>query len=576
MPDATPPESDVRPETLDALVDVLADASTPIVVLAGPRGVGRGALCEAAADRLREEGSPVAVWHLDLDGFEPDITDPLVAYRRHLAGDAEPSEEPSVLEGVDLGGDASELGAALLSLVLRFDESLRGFGGVLSRSDDDSTRDAPAILRRALDTLTTDERLVVHLRDAVAAPVALRRFLAGEAERRAGRLLLVLTTPSEETTADVARGVDPAPPRLEVAPIDDESLAAEYRAELDARLESVEPELREILGGFLLSAAVCGPYVPIALPLGHMGLDEDARESVIDWVDDVLVDELGWLDDLEFRHPSFPGLNLYTFADPRLRREILRRASEYDRVGQAISLLRFLEERGTPIPTRGMARMFLAIGELLDPRDRAPYAARLAWWTGQDDDEALAAEIRRDLEAGRVDEEMLWTIARGSAAWSVYRRVVVLRAYTEAINEHGELAIERRFELHVLWSDLLMLIGEYEAALAATDNAIELIEATGATWAQLLARQAEIQSRIGRRDEAKASLDQALPVLRRDMGDEHPLVAMARATFGRVLAATGDAGAAREHLDAALETLRATLGDAHPEVERVQDALDQL
>ena len=190
-----------RPETLDALVEAVKSTAPPVIVLAGERGIGRGYLCEAAAHRVRRDGSPVAVWHLDLEGFEPDDPHPLSAYCRHLL-EREQRASGDALDGIDCRGPASEIAAALVSLVLRFEEAAKRLAGDRLERPADAwslARDAAETWRRLLDVVTAEGKLVIHLHDAIAVPVSLRRMLLHEAERRPDRIVLVLAAPADET-----------------------------------------------------------------------------------------------------------------------------------------------------------------------------------------------------------------------------------------------------------------------------------------------------------------------------------------------------------------------------------------
>ncbi len=52
---------------------------------------------------------------------------------------------------------------------------------------------------------------------------------------------------------------------------------------------------------------------------------------MIDLIDAELVDHLGWVDDLEFRHPGFPGLQVYRIAHPQLAGTVLHRVGARNR-----------------------------------------------------------------------------------------------------------------------------------------------------------------------------------------------------------------------------------------------------
>ncbi|MEM8931978.1 MAG: tetratricopeptide repeat protein [Acidobacteriota bacterium] len=597
-----------RPEHLDTLADAITDATTPIAVLTGERGIGRGFLCRAAAERGRRDGTSIVVWDLDLDGFEPDDTDPLEPYLRHrleMAGRA-----TGAFESQDPSGPVSDLSAAALWLTLSFEDRLSPVVHELDGTMDDATmRRGDAVLRRLIDEMTTDQVLVVHLRDAIALPVSVRTWWIRQAEARPDRLFVVMSTTADEAADAVGRDATTTPIRIDVVPLDadglrqvldlrfapeafsgdqidalidhtdgwpaalanvladqaeagDWSLPARLDAEIDTALANAEPPQRQILSDFLLSAAICGRFVPIALPLGYFGLDEEARETAIDWIDDILVDELGWLEDLEFRHPSYPGLNIYAFTHPLLPRAILNRASEYDRMGQAVSLLRFLEERGTPIPTRGMARLFLSIGEHLDASDRAPYAARLAWWVDEHGTEVLGSSIRRDLAAGNVAPELVRNIARGAETWPPPRRLTALEAYAERLDDTAPVA--ERASVHAVLAELLLRSHSFDEALDHSRRALDLTEEDTVDFGALLYLSGMIQVSAGQHETARPELEQALVLHRRELGESHPNTLVVATFLGRCLGALDQTREARALFDASLPALQQVLGEEHP------------
>lgn len=241
-----------RDEHIDALVERLLDDAPPaVVVLGGEPGIGRSFLCDAAAQRARGQRHKVAVWHLDLDGFEPDIANPLTAYLRHLIDQEERQREAArdkvkgamksaakTLSKLDLIGQASVVAASLLSLLWQFEDPLKRFADVLSQPPRGGPppRDDPDTLHRFLTELTRDHKLLVHVTDSPQLTSNLRRWLIREAERAPERLLLVLSCPVDQATKRAAPEARTEPERIDVLPLD----RTELRDLLDLRFDPNE------------------------------------------------------------------------------------------------------------------------------------------------------------------------------------------------------------------------------------------------------------------------------------------------------------------------------------------------
>ncbi len=237
-----------RDDQLDAMVERLgADDAPAVAVLTGEPGIGRSYFCEAAADRVRQRGFEVAVWHLDLDGFEPDTQNPLDRYLTHLIDEQERQVEAyrdkakaaataaaKTLSKTDLVGQASEVAASLVSLFWQFEDPLERFAEVLSqpsRSGGVPPRDDPETLSRFFVELTHDRKLLVHVTDGPELTSHLRRLLIREAERAPDRLLLVISCPTGEELRKAAPYARHEPLRIDLAPLD----TFELRTLLDQR-----------------------------------------------------------------------------------------------------------------------------------------------------------------------------------------------------------------------------------------------------------------------------------------------------------------------------------------------------
>jgi tetratricopeptide (TPR) repeat protein len=645
-----------RDEQIDALMGWLVDNGLPaVVVLGGEAGIGRGFLCEAAAQRAREQGHKMAVWHLDLDGFEPDVENPLTQYLRRLIGEEELRREAArdkakgavksvakTLSHLNLVGQASEVAASLLSLLWQFEDPLGHLAEVLSqppRGGGMSPRDDPETLHRFLAELTRDRKLLVHVSDGPQLTSHLRRWLIREVERAPERLLLVLPCPLEQATEQVVPEVRSEPERIDVHPLD----AAELRVLLDRRfdpnelaedlvavlmrrchgrpaaianqladlmeaelllyedeiwrlppdgleddrlvdafsrglfeevderlaeLAEEEPELSRAIRDLLSLSALCGRYVPMAALLEHLHLDETTAEAAIDWVDDVLVGELGWLADLGFHVVGLPGHNAYAFTHPLLPLVVLDQDSEMAREMRAAGLLRFLEQR-VRVTRRGWARCFLSIAEHLGNREREPYERSLAWWIGMEAADALQAEIRMAIEHEEVDPELVWRVAEDSKDWRAYRRLAVLEAYAQATVGEGENAISvlpfsRLADFHLLRASLLIDVGRYPEALADALNALKLVSRDPLKRARTLNLSGISRFHLGDVRAGRLDLEEALKLNRENLGEVHPHTLTTKSNLAADLQALGDFDSARKLHEQTLESQKHLLGEDHP------------
>lgn len=643
-----------RDEHIDTLIERLLSTGPPeVVILRGERGIGRSFLCDAAARRARDQGHKVAVWHLDLDGFEPDVQNPLSQYLRHLMDKAERHpgavREGSVKSAVKtlsklaLLGPANEVAASLLSLLWQFEDPLKCFAALLDqppRGTGMPPRDDPETLHRILFELTRGRKLLVHVNDGPQLTSNLRRWLIREAERAPQRLLLVISCPLTQATERAAPEARFNPGRIDLHPLD----SAELRDLLDRRfgpnefpddfaallmrrchgwpvaianlladlmeaellfsegetwrmplagvkdprlveafsrslfeevdkplatLEGKEPELARVLRELLSFSALCGHYVPMAALLEHLRLDSVAADAAVDWVDNVLVGELGWLVDLGFNLAGFHGHNVYAFTHPLLPLVILDQESEIAREIRASHLLRFLEQR-VQVTKRGWARCFLAIAEHLGERDRSPYERWLSWWIGLEEADALQAEVRIAIEREEIDPELVWRVASDSKAWPTYRRLALLEAYAQATIGEGAaevsvLPFDRLTDFHLLRATLLMEGGRYDRVLADAEIVQDLVPDKSIMRCKALNLSGMARGRLGYMDAAKSDLEKAL-VLAKDLIDEEDDRTLSlKGNLATILCDLGDLLGARELQEQILEVHERLHGREHPE-----------
>ncbi|MEM1203278.1 MAG: tetratricopeptide repeat protein [Acidobacteriota bacterium] len=689
-----------REEHLAALTERILDDRPPaVVVLSGEPGIGRGFLCEAAADRARDAGRKVAVWHLDFDGFEPENPQPLVGYLEHLLeaeerkGRAPRKQVRDLLVdfGVEFGAALTDpisgLAAVAMSLWLQFHDR-PPVAKLAKQWSRPQGRGAPPrkpveALQRFVAAVAEEAFLLIHVVDSVQVPFDVRRWLIREA--KPGRVLVALGCAPFEATNDVAPALASPPLRLDLEPLTVQdlqtvldqrfaphalpaelttalirysggwpALVANAVADLmeveslrrdeqdvwrlpegvtspafvrvvsialfddvDAELARIDDAgLRRRVTRFLILAALCGRYVPLALPLACMKLTKDQADDLTDWLDETLVEQLGWMHDLGWGHRAFPGFNVYGFAHPVLPHAILDRlaASEYERAGEAVTLLRYLEHQKVPVEKRAMARMFLSIAEHLDPRAREPYLRKLEWWISLDGLDALREELREALQDGRLDPELLWRVIEATESWQPQKRLALLDTYGEAVLTEGNNALvqvhlptSRWYRFHSLRALLLIRgPGSFSAGLEEALESLRFAESNAAyrcdsLWLCGIARTAQGAYREARNDLQKAlelslavhgresdstlRVQNSLAVTLRHLGEldtarvtqetvletsqklhgpKHLDTLTAQANLAGILKAQGDLSGARDLQEAVRETSQQLLGLEHP------------
>jgi hypothetical protein len=88
-----------------------------------------------------------------------------------------------------------------------------------------------------------------------------------------------------------------------------------------------------LIGRFLKLAALAGDPIPVSLLLAHLGFAGEAREEMLDVLDESFGPEASnpLFLDFEYRHPGLPGQLVYAFSNPIARLEILRQMAPHER-----------------------------------------------------------------------------------------------------------------------------------------------------------------------------------------------------------------------------------------------------
>lgn len=568
----------VRAEALLRGAGAAGDGPSLLLLSADGVGAGRGYFLESLAYRLREAALPPAVLHLDLEGFEIDRQNALgfyLGYQLEKRG-ARLTEEEVAEIGRTVRWPPNEASALALAALLAlgpltanlellaeaspraaFDRLVRELGEeaivVLHLEDyarlseiergrlvelaenrprvfaafscfgDAAERVAPlarhAVLRVEIEPLSLDE-----LREEVGgllAPHALKAEQIEELWRSTGGSPALAGARLEELMEKgrlrLVNGAFALPEELVAGEIDlalAEMLAGSGEADLGKALRSV-----------LFYGALGGGILLPQLLLEMMEVSGELADEVIDLIDEKLVDELGFIDDLEFRHPGFPGLQVYRYAHPSLGPTILHKVGAEGASAAANALLGALEH-GMPPYSHAAAELYLALARQLGRAYQRTHLDRLAWWVGPDDAGALEERLRERIAAGETDFAAVWKVVESQGQrWPPYRRLALLKAAEESL-----AAAHRR-------GGDLQVTDAYATVLAATGNP---------------AKAAELQSA-------------ALENRRQRLGADHPETLKAMETLALTFYANQEFALARSLQQQVLDLRREELGPDDPE-----------
>lgn len=542
-----------------------APGPAPVLLLSGEPGSGRAELLAAAAREAGEDAP--AVLRLDLAGFE-EGPEGLVGFLS-LWGQRRRAETEDVLADrlervAELAGELppSMASAILLSLLLE------GAGPVEALLE--PGRDSWGALRRLLDRLTAVRRSVVHVVRSSELDGVTRRRLLDEA-RRNPSLLLAFSCSARDSDGAVAPRSRVRRVSLERTPRDSDVLLEPLR-DLTGR---VGFRAADLLGRFVDLAALCGENVPSDLLMAHLEVTQEEREELLDLIDEGLVAEEGGnlFLDFQYGHPSFAGLLTYGFATPALRQDLLDHVPPAKRKGLAGELLSFLRQH-VPVATRGIAHLFLALADHLDPGEREPYLRRLDWWISPGDEDALTTLVREGLAASQVDPKTVLEVVNQTAGtWPPPHRLALLAAVESS---SPDLAQPFTADVRYLRAVILRESGKPTEALEETRLALAAAEGSGALTGAILTLSGVLSGDLGDFAEARRRFEQSLEVHRTVFGDRHPTVAAGLANLASLHRHLGDREPSRELFAQAWELARETQGEDHPFTQALRKALEDL
>ena len=373
-------------------------------------------------------------------------------------------------------------------------------------------------------------------------------------------------------------------------------------------------QLSEQMETFLSLAVLCGENVPIDLIiLNYMGLNEDQRDEIINLIDDKLIEGHQRLFiDHQYNHPGFPGLLIYSFANPVLRLVILERLSK--RYTQDIRQLYDMIKSKLPPYTRSAARLHLEIARHLHAdQDIECLEPLLTWWVGQEDADILTQEMIDAIQEGSISLQAAWHLINISEnKWPPYLRLAALNAY---IQQPDGPPMNQLLDCDRLHAELLFMVGKYPEALAIAEMGLKLCSyednLNSALFHRLLGvikttlnrlhsaldhfkealsiyrnekfhevNMAEINIEIsqiyinqGKYSEAESLLNQALNIVKSSLGPDHPNVAVCMSNLGQVYLNQGKYSEAEPLLKQALNIVKSSLGPDHSEMARILNNL---
>ena len=465
-----------------------------------------------------EVGIPTSV--VDLDGWEPDA-ESLERYATYLQARRGFDEIPPQARSA---AGAGALDAARLSLAMG------------SREDDTF---AAHDLRDALANMAGRGRVLL-VPDGDILPMNVRQVLQDTCTPGSGFLWLDVHPTSTED-ADV---------RIE---IDSGNFPAASR---EAFQELEEDFGSDVLARALrLWSAVDRPW-PVEPVLAFLGLDEDARETAVDQIDDAFVEGAGLVQDLQFLHPSFqqavygPNGGFRHFV---LSGQEAPDADEAARLADELRL-RLRPRRGSFIV---LHRLALLAG---DEHEAQALSRRLRWWIEPD---GLEQVVERALQDGDTSADELWQGAADPFAPPGHR-LVFLAAWAKT--DEGSQPAEQGRRL-MLEAEILHRLQRLPEALEVAQRCLEIQGLNHGTesspYLGALHQTASLLLDLERPEEALKLFELCVATARKVLPADDPKQVLILENHGRALARGGRLREARARLEEALEELKVQRGPSY-------------
>jgi tetratricopeptide (TPR) repeat protein len=282
-------------------------------------------------------------------------------------------------------------------------------------------------------------------------------------------------------------------------------------------------------------AALAGEPIPVGLLLAHLGFAGEAREEMLDALDDSFGPDSGnpLFLDFEYRHPGLPGQLVYAFSNPIARLEILRQMASHERSFLGLNLLAFLGG-ALAVRTRDAARLFLEIATQAGSEpDQERCARELAWWIGPGEAEDLSKLLRAAIRERRLPPDLPWIVADGTEGrWPAYRRLAVLDALqppgpTEDAGhpaDHSAVPANRLAEFRYRRALLLYQAGRAPEADAEASRGLECPGSHPLLEAALHEVAGAARLASGGMQAATQSLEEALAIRSRVLEPAHQVV----------------------------------------------------
>ena len=603
-------------------------------------GAGRSYFLDALVFRRGAAAAlPLRVWHLDLAGFEPDRPRAHAAYLQYQWD--KKGRDPARLDRLSAAlrvyhWPRNDAAAILLALLAELDDPATALAdlpadetperwlalllGQLTRASQlivhlvDPTQlneilrrelvaiaqalprcfvafscgsegaervvpGAPAGLAIEIEPLAQDE--VQQALDQSFAPHDFPPTLAASLWRSTGGAPALLGLLTEELIeGEILQQAEGGPWRLAAGGSDEaavqQAVQGRVRGELEA-LFAARPASAKALRSLLVLGALCGEAFPPMLLLEMMGLPEEEADDLIDWIDKELVEELGFVDDVEFRHPGFPGLQIYRFAHPALA-ATLRHLVGADGISAAANNLLDAVRQRLPPWTRAAALLHRALSRQLGRAYQYPHLDRLAFWIAPGEVEALTAVVRARLDQGQLSFAEIWQVlAVEGTRWPPYRRLALLEAAAAELAE--AYASGGGAELADAYALLLARQGEHGKARELLEIVLEAHRGSlgdgHPETLNVFERLALTFYAEGHYELARGAQEQILAGRRQVLGENHPESLTALWNLAVTLKQQGELELASGMLSAAAAEMKVVLGERHPIVQAVAEWLER-